>query len=146
MQKYLNKPLTAVPDPFEEKESFGAYMNAKLKSFLDQFGFEYNFYSATKQYQAGKFDTMMLKVIEKYDDIMNLMLPTFRQERRQTYSPFMPICPESGEVLQVPIIKTDYKRASVYYSNAQNQEVEVRVLVEIASFNGNQILACAGQL
>lgn len=125
--KHLGKPLTDIPDPFGEKESFGHYMNAKLCSFLDRFGFEYSFYSATEHYKSGKFDHMMLKALEKYDDIMNLMLPTFREERRKTYSPFMPICPDTGVVLQVPIDKIDRERQSVSYRNKDGDLVEVPV-------------------
>ena len=123
----LGKPLTEIPDPFGEKESFGHYMNAKLRSFLDSFGLEYNFCSATEYYKSGKFDHMLLKALDKYDDIMNLMLPTFREERRKTYSPFMPICPETGVVLQVPIEKTDRSKNTVSYRNENGDLVEVPV-------------------
>jgi lysyl-tRNA synthetase class 1 len=125
--EHLGKPLTAIPDPFGKKESFGHYMNAKLCSFLDRFGFDYIFYSATEQYQSGKFDRMMVKTIEKYSDIMDLMLPTFREERRKTYSPFMPLCPETGVVLQVPIEKTNVERQSVSYRNDSGELVEIPV-------------------
>lgn len=125
--KHLGLPLTNIPDPFGEKESFGHYMNAKLCSFLDRFGFDYVFCSATDYYKSGKFDHMMLRAIDKYDDIMNLMLPTFRDERRKTYSPFMPICPETGVVLQVPIEKTDRAKGTVSYRNKEGDLVEVPV-------------------
>lgn len=124
---YLGKPLTAIPDPFGEKESFGHYMNAKLRSFLDRFGFDYSFYSATECYKSGMFDHMMLKVIDKYDEIMDLMIPTFREERQKTYSPFMPICPETGVVLQVQIEKVDRERESVFYYDENKELVEVPV-------------------
>ena len=124
---HLGQPLTSVPDPFGETESFGHYMNAKLRSFLDRFGFEYTFYSATDLYKAGKFDHMMIKTIEKYDDIMNLMLPTFREERRKTYSPFMPVCPTTGAILQVPIEKVDRTKNSVFYFDDSGELIEVPV-------------------
>ena len=125
--QYLGKPLTAIPDPFGEKESFGHYMNAKLRSFLDRFGFDYTFYSATDCYRAGMFDHMMLKTIDKYDEIMRLMLPTFREERQKTYSPFMPVCPKTGAILQVPIEKIDRERQSVSYRDESGELVEVLV-------------------
>jgi lysyl-tRNA synthetase class 1 len=125
--EHLGKPLSVIPDPFGETESFGHYMNAKLRSFLDKFGFEYEFYSATEYYQSGKFDHMMVRAIEKYDEIMALMLPTFREERRKTYSPFMPICPETGVVLQVPIEKVSLENKSVSYRNDSGELVEVLV-------------------
>ena len=125
--KYLGKPLTSIPDPFEEYDSFGNYMNNKLRSFLDKFEFEYEFCSATDYYKSGKFDEMMLKVIEKYDEIMNLMLPTFREERRATYSPFMPICPETGIVLQVPIKEVKKSSSTIVYEDNNGKDVEVPV-------------------
>jgi lysyl-tRNA synthetase class 1 len=91
--KYIDMPLTAVPDPFAQEASFGDYMNKKLCSFLDAFSFEYEFQSATHWYKSGKFDHMMIKVLENYQAIMDVMLPSLRDERRQTYSPFLPICP-----------------------------------------------------
>lgn len=124
---HLGKPLTSIPDPFGETESFGHYMNAKLRSFLDRFGFEYTFYSATDCYKEGYFDHMMLKVIDKYDEIMNLMIPTFREERQKTYSPFMPVCPDTGVVLQVPIEKVDRERGSIFYRDEHNELVETLV-------------------
>ena len=121
--KHIGKPLTSIPDPFEQEASYGHYMNAKLRSFLDRFGFEYEFYSATECYKAGMFDQMMLKVIDKYDQIMDLMLPTFREERKQTYSPFMPVCAKTGVVLQVPIEKIDRDSQSVFYRDETGELV-----------------------
>ncbi len=123
----LGMPLTSVPDPFGEEASFGHYMNAKLRSFLDRFGFEYNFMSATECYKSGQFDHMMIRVIEKYDAIMNLMLPTLGEERRKTYSPFMPLCPKTGAVLQVPIEKVSLENKSVSYRDENGELIEVPV-------------------
>ena len=128
VEQHLGKPLTSIPDPYDEKESYGHYMNAKLRSFLDKFGFDYTFYSATDCYNSGQFDKMMLRVIEKYDDIMALMLPTFREERRKTYSPFMPVCPKTGRVLQVPIEKVNLENGSVTYLDEAGELVEASVL------------------
>ncbi len=122
---HMDMPLTAIPDPFGEAESFGHYMNAKLRSFLDSFGFEYEFFSATDSYKSGMFDKMLLKALEKYDEIMDLMLPTFREERRATYSPFMPICPKTGKVLQVPTV--DRGNGTVIYKDDEGKLVEVPV-------------------
>lgn len=125
--KHLGKPLTAIPDPFGIAESYGHYMNAKLRSFLDRFGFEYEFYSATEAYKSGMFDHMMIKVMEKYEEIMALMLPTFRDERRATYSPFMPICPKTGVVLQLPVEKLDLIAKTITYKDDTGKLVEVPV-------------------
>lgn len=124
---HIGKPLTSIPDPFHARESYGHYMNAKLRSFLDRFCFEYEFFSATDCYKSGMFDTMMIKVMEKYDEIMNLMLPTFREERKETYSPFMPICPDTGIVLQVPIDKIDLHAKTIIYKNSAGKYVETLV-------------------
>lgn len=125
--EHLGMPLTSVPDPFGESTSYGHYMNAKLRSFLDRFGFEYEFRSATDCYAREDFDEMMFKVIDKYEEIMELMLPTFRDERRATYSPFMPICPDTGKVLQVPIEKVNKDKKTIEYRNEAGQLVETIV-------------------
>jgi lysyl-tRNA synthetase class 1 len=99
----LGKPLTQVPDPFGTHASFGAHNNARLRAFLDTFGFEYEFASATECYQSGRFDAALLSVLERYDAVMDIMLASLREERRQTYSPFLPLHPKTGIVMQVPI-------------------------------------------
>jgi lysyl-tRNA synthetase class 1 len=98
---YINKPLTAVPDPFGTHESYGAHMNSRLRSFLDRFGFDYEFKSATDLYKSGAFDEKLLLALNRYQKIMDIMLPTLGEERQQTYSPFLPISPTTGNVLYV---------------------------------------------
>jgi lysyl-tRNA synthetase class 1 len=126
IRENLDKPLTSVPDPFVECESYGEYMNRKLRSFLDAFGFDYEFHSATDWYKSGKFDHMMIRVLEKYQDIMDIMLPSLRDERRKTYSPFLPVCPRSGRVLQVAIIETNLAQNTVSYMDG-DEKIEVPV-------------------
>ena len=109
LQKNLGKPLTNVPDPFGKFESFGKHNNEMLKKFLNEFNFKFNFKSSTENYKNGIFNNALLRVIEKYDEIMNIILPTLRDERRKTYCPFLPICPESGKVLEVPLIEMNKK-------------------------------------
>ena len=99
----LQRPLTSVPDPFGEHESFGAHNNAMLRRFLDTFGFEYEFVSATEFYRSGRFDAVLRRAAERYDAIMEVMLASLREERQQTYSIFLPISPQSGRVLYVPL-------------------------------------------
>src|SRR5438309_5961963 len=99
---HLGKPLTRVPDPFSnEYPSFGAANNARLRAFLDQFGFDYEFASSTDYYTSGRFDAALLAILAVYDSVMEIILPTLGPERRATYSPFLPISPRSGIVLQV---------------------------------------------
>jgi len=118
LAKYLGKPLTDVPDPFGTHESFAAHNNAKLCEFLDSFGFDYEFKSATEEYRAGNFDETLLKAAEKYDDIMAVMLPTLGEERRATYSPFLPISPATGRVLYVPMKAVNAADGTVTFEDA----------------------------
>ena len=108
LMAYLGKPLTEVPDPFTDKyPSFGAGNNARLRAFLDRFGFDYEFMSATETYRSGRFDETLLKMLAHYDEVKAIILPTLGPERRATYSPFLPISPRTGIVLQVPTIARD---------------------------------------
>ncbi|MGE0724353.1 MAG: lysine--tRNA ligase, partial [Alphaproteobacteria bacterium] len=107
IRPHLGKPLTKVPDPFGTHESFGHHNNARLRAFLDAFGFDYEFESATALYAAGRFDETLRAVLAHYDEIMAVMLPTLGAERQQTYSPFLPVSPATGRVLQVPVIARD---------------------------------------
>ncbi|WP_439546698.1 lysine--tRNA ligase [Sandarakinorhabdus sp.] len=111
----LNKPLTQVPDPFGTHASFGAHNNARLRAFLDGFGFDYEFLSSTDCYASGMFDATLLRILAHYDDVMAIILPTLGPERRATYSPFLPIDPVSGHVLQVPIVARDTEAGTVTY-------------------------------
>lgn len=111
----LHRPLTSVPDPFGEFESFGHHNNAMLRRFLDTFGFEYEFISATEFYKTGKFDETLLKAAERYDDIMAVMLKSLREERQQTYSIFLPISPKTGRVLYVPMKHVDAKNGTITF-------------------------------
>ncbi|MEL7544524.1 MAG: lysine--tRNA ligase, partial [Pseudomonadota bacterium] len=102
---HLEKPLSVVPDPFSnEYESFAHHNNARLQRFLDQFGFAYEFFSATECYRSGMMDATLLKMLAVYDKVMQIILPTIGEARQKTYSPFLPICPRTGKVLQVPMI------------------------------------------
>lgn len=127
LEKCIDLPLTSIPDPFGEAESYGHYMNRKLRSFLDKFGFEYEFYSATESYRNGLFDSMLIHALEKYDEIMALMLPTFREERKATYSPFMPLCKKTGKVLQVPIDKVDLAAKTISFYDLDGEYVTTEV-------------------
>src|SRR5499426_1026588 len=116
LRAHLNKPLSAVPDPFSnEYPSFAAHNNARLRRFLDRFGFDYEFLSATQCYKAGVFDASLMRMLEAYDKVMDIILPTLGPERRATYSPFLPISPATGKVLQVPMIERDPKKGTVVY-------------------------------
>jgi len=123
----LGKPLTSVPDPFATHNSFGEHMNSRLKSFLDSFGFEYEFISATDKYKSGAYDATMLKVLEKYEELMDLMLPTLGAERQATYSPFMPIDQESGIVIDKGVKSINKEKGTVTYLDLAGNEKEVLV-------------------
>jgi lysyl-tRNA synthetase class 1 len=123
----LGRPLTSVPDPFGTHESYGAHMNARLRGFLDGFGFDYEFISATEKYKSGAFDATMLRVLEKYEELMELMLPTLGGERQETYSPFMPIDLESGIVIDKGVKGVNKQRGTVIYVDSTGKEKEVPV-------------------
>ena len=122
LREHLQEPLTTVPDPFGEYESFGAHNNAMLRRFLDTFGFEYEFISATDFYRSGQFDTVLLRAAERYDDIMKIMLKSLREERQQTYSIFLPIHPETGRVLYVPLKNVDAVRGEITFDDDTGRE------------------------
>lgn len=121
---YIGQPLSRVPDPFSnEYPSFGAANNARLRSFLDQFGFEYEFASATEYYTSGRFDKTLLKMLAVYDEVMDIILPTLGEERRATYSPFLPVCPRTGIVLQVPMVARNLEKGTVTYKDPESGEL-----------------------
>jgi lysyl-tRNA synthetase class 1 len=119
---HLGKPLTRVPDPFGTHESFGAHNNARLRAFLDAFGFDYEFASASDYYRSGRFDQALLRMLEIYDEVMAIILPTLGPERRETYSPFLPVSPRTGVVLQVPMVARDVKRGTITYEDPDSGE------------------------
>ncbi len=128
LEPYLHKPLTAVPNPFGgDYPSFGDHNNAMLRRFLDTFGFDYEFASATEYYKAGKFDAILLRAAERYQDIMDVMLPTLGAERQATYSPFLPISPASGRVLYVPMKQVDAKAGTITFTDEDGRDVTLPV-------------------
>jgi len=126
LQRHLEKPLTSVPDPFGTHDSFGAHNNARLRGFLDRFGFEYEFLSATECYQSGRFDAALLSILRHYKEVLDVVLPTLGPERRATYSPFLPICPNTGQVLQVPVVAADSESGTIVFEqDGKRTEVPV---------------------
>jgi lysyl-tRNA synthetase class 1 len=122
LEKHLGQPLTSVPDPFGTHASFGAHNNARLRAFLDAFGFDYEFASSTDYYKSGKFDLALLRMLERLEQVMAIMLPSLREERAASYSPFLPICPRSGTVLYVPIVAHDVKAGTVSFDDPDTGE------------------------
>ncbi|MGY6570580.1 MAG: lysine--tRNA ligase, partial [Salinarimonas sp.] len=122
LEAALNQPLTKVPDPFGTHESFGHHNNARLRAFLDAFGFDYEFLSATDCYKSGRFDETLMRMLARYDAVMEVMLPSLREERRQTYSPFLPLHPETGEVMQVPVEAHDASRGTIVWRDPKSGE------------------------
>ncbi|MBX9711597.1 MAG: lysine--tRNA ligase [Xanthobacteraceae bacterium] len=118
----LGKPLTQVRDPFGTHPSFGEHNNARLRAFLDVFGFDYEFASSTQYYKSGRFDATLLRVLEKIDEVMAIMLPSLREERAASYSPFLPISPTTGVVLQVPIVEHDKTNGTISYDDPDTKE------------------------
>ena len=127
LTEHLQRPLTSVPDPFGEYESFGHHNNAMLRRFLDTFGFEYDFISATEFYQSGQFDQILLRAVEKYDDIMKVMLVSLRENRQKTYSIFLPIHPETQRVLYVPMNSVDAQNGTITFDTEEGEEMTLPV-------------------
>ena len=127
LEEHLQRPLTDVPDPFGEYESFGHHNNAMLRRFLDTFGFEYEFISARDFYRSGQFDEILLRCAERYDDLMKIMLKSLREERRQSYSIFLPLHPETGRVMYVPMKHVDPVEGTVTFDDDTGREWTVPV-------------------
>ncbi len=127
LQKNLHKPLTEVPDPFEKFKSFGEHNNEMLKNFLDNFNFDYNFKSSTSLYKSGYFNTSLKTILENYDGIMNIILPTLGKERQKTYSPFLPICPNTGKVLEIPVKEINKENSRIIFDN-NGEDLEASIL------------------
>ncbi len=122
LEQHLQRPLTDVPDPFGEYESFGHYNNAMLRRFLDTFGFDYEFISAREFYRSGRFDEILMRCAERYDDLMKIMLKSLREERQQTYSIFLPLHPETGRVMYVPMKHVDAANGTVTFDDDTGKE------------------------
>ncbi|MBY0354569.1 MAG: lysine--tRNA ligase [Rickettsiales bacterium] len=127
LEAHLGKPLTQVPDPFGTHESYGHHMNARLRDFLDRFGFDYEFKSASELYREGHFDKALLHALSRYDAIMKIMLPTLGAERQKTYSPFLPISPKTGHVLYVPMKHVDAEAGTITFDDEDGDECTVPV-------------------
>ena len=127
LQAHLGKPLTAVPDPFGEHESFGHHNNARLRAFLDAFGFDYEFRSATECYASGAFDDALLHILRRHDEVVSVIAPTLGADRRETYSPFLPVCPRTGRVLLAKVVETDADGGTIVYLDGSGGAVETPV-------------------
>ena len=127
LEEDRDKPVSAVRDPFGEYESFAAHNNARLRAFLDGFGFDYEFMSSTDTYKSGRFDEVLLKILARFDAMQAVMLPTLGEERRATYSPFLPISPKSGRVLQAPTLERDLAKGTIVFPDEDGTLTEVPV-------------------
>ncbi len=127
LNENLHKPLTQVPDPFEKFNSFGEHNNEMLKNFLDSFKFKYKFQSSTLLYKSGFFNSTLKIILENYEGIMNIIIPTLGKERQKTYSPFLPICPDTEHVLEIPVLEIDKEKSKIVFDN-KGKKLEVSVL------------------
>ena len=126
LEENLHKPLTSIPDPFKKFKSFGEHNNEMLKKFLDEFKFDYTFKSSSDTYKKGFFNDSLLLVLEKYEEVINIILPTLGKERQKTYSPFLPLCPDTGKVLEVPVLEIKKKEGKIIYKNG-DKKIETEV-------------------
>jgi lysyl-tRNA synthetase class 1 len=127
LEEDRDKPVTSVRDPFGEHGSFGAHNNARLRAFLDGFGFDYTFMSSTETYKSGRFDEVLLRILARFEQVQAIMLPTLGEERRATYSPFLPISPKSGRVLQAPTLERNVERGTIVFPDEDGALTEVPV-------------------
>ena len=123
LTEFLGKPLTRIPDPFGTHESFGAHNNARLRAFLDSFGFEYEFASSTDYYASGRFDAALIRILECHEEVLKVILPTLGPDRRATYSPILPVHPKTGVVMQVPMEGRDPAAGTVVWRDPETNEV-----------------------
>jgi lysyl-tRNA synthetase class 1 len=117
LREHLGKPLTRIPDPFGKFESFAHHNNAMLRSFLDRFGFDYEFASSTDYYASGRFDDALLHMLRRFDAVQAIMLPSLRAERASTYSPFLPVHPDTGVVMQVPMDSMNVEKGTICWTD-----------------------------
>ena len=127
LKKNLHKPLTQVPDPFKKFKSFGEHNNEMLKIFLDKFNFKYTFKSSTQLYKSGFFNETLQLILKNYQDIMEIIMPTLGKERQKTYSPFLPICPDTGKVLEIPILEVIRDQSKIVFDN-HGKKLETSIL------------------
>ena len=127
LNQNLHKPLTSIPDPFKRDNSYGDHNNEMLKKFLDRFKFQYNFKSSTSLYKSGYFNSALQTVFENYQNIMDIIIPTLGKERQTTYSPFLPICPETGVVLEIPVLEILKERSKIIFDN-NGKKLEASIL------------------
>ena len=127
LQENLHKPLTEVPDPFEKYSSFGEHNNELLKKFLNEFNFKYTFKSSTQLYKSGYFNETLELILKNYNGIMDIIIPTLGKERQKTYSPFLPICPNTGKVLEIPVLEIDEKNSKIIFDN-EGKKLEKSIL------------------
>ncbi len=127
LEQNLHKPLTSVPDPFEKFSSFGEHNNEMLQKFLNEFNFKYSFKSSTKLYKKGFFNETLNHILRNYKGIMEIIIPTLGKDRQKTYSPFLPICPETNKVLEIPVIEIDEKNSKIIFDN-KGKKLEKSIL------------------
>ena len=127
LEKNLGKPLSSIPDPFNKYKSFAEHNNNLLQDFLKKFNFNFNFKSSTENYKKGIFNNTLKRVSEKYSEIMEIILPTLRADRRKTYCPFLPICPDTGKVLEIPMIEIDKGSGNIIFDN-NGKKIETSIL------------------
>ncbi|HEX3699114.1 MAG TPA: lysine--tRNA ligase [Phenylobacterium sp.] len=127
LEEDRDKPVSSVRDPYGEHESFAAHNNARMRAFLDGFGFDYTFMSSTETYRSGRFDEVLLRILERFDEVQAVMLPTLGEERRATYSPFLPISPRSGRVLQAPTLERNLEKGTITFPDEDGTLTEVPV-------------------
>lgn len=115
LQEHLGAPLSSLPDPFGKESSYAAFMNGRLKHFLDYYGFEYLFESSTNCYHTGVFNTALKRVMDNHEAIRNLFIKTISPDKRATWSPFFPICEHCGKIYTTSVLNIHPETYEITY-------------------------------
>ncbi|MFH2218432.1 MAG: lysine--tRNA ligase [Pseudomonadota bacterium] len=121
----LGRPLCRIPDPFGECESYSAYMNNKLREFLDSYSFDYTFQSSHEAYTRGDFNDGLSVILQKVEDVKAIILPTMSEAKRANWSPFFPICENCGRINSTQVTGYDIENNAIDYS-CEQEEGEVK--------------------
>lgn len=125
---YLNYPLTQVPDPFGQEKSFADYNAKRFEHLLDQYGYlsGIEVKRAHQEYKSGRFNFALLDILKHHIPILEIMKEHLREERFSTYSPFLPISPVTGKILQVAMTK--YTPSTITFQAEDKQEYTTPVV------------------
>jgi lysyl-tRNA synthetase class 1 len=98
LAEHLGKPLSAIPDPFGCCESYSDHMENELVKLLNHYKFDYQLKSSTREYKSGVFNPGLHLILENAEPIKQIIIPTLKEENRENWSPFFPVCANCGRI------------------------------------------------